>query len=269
MSRVTWVAVLAGLAIAGIGRSETYWIAWEGNDPNDWPEYAGWTRCYNPPGANRTLADGVLTFDSNDPQIFDYYVRYRTGALDCGPNEVFLLEFGLWVERVDYWADPAIGVHSDDGWAVAFDFGEDFIDSAHEYVIIPFVPGLAHAYTLVSSDMHTYTLYIDGTLTRQGWFAQRFLESSVGWGDCVQGAASAHHWFYFRFGVLPAPQTGDVNCDGTVDFADINPFVQALTDGEGYQETYSGCWPENADINGDGSVGFGDINPFVELLTTH
>ena len=59
---------------------------------------------------------------------------------------------------------------------------------------------------------------------------------------------------------------GDVNCDGTVDFGDINPFVQALTDQGAYQGTYPACWPENADINGDGSVDFGDINPFIELL---
>jgi hypothetical protein len=59
---------------------------------------------------------------------------------------------------------------------------------------------------------------------------------------------------------------GDLNCDGAVNFADINPFVLLLTDPAGWQAEHPGCPPLNGDINGDGSVGFGDINPFVALL---
>ena len=65
-----------------------------------------------------------------------------------------------------------------------------------------------------------------------------------------------------------APVTGDMNCDGVVDFGDINPFVQYLTDLPGWQATYIDCPVENGDINGDGVYpSFGDINPFVGLLT--
>jgi len=60
---------------------------------------------------------------------------------------------------------------------------------------------------------------------------------------------------------------GDLNCDGTVDFGDINPFVLAETDLAAWQAAYPGCPVANGDINGDGSVDFGDINPFVALLT--
>ncbi len=61
---------------------------------------------------------------------------------------------------------------------------------------------------------------------------------------------------------LPACR-GDTNCDGNIDFNDIDPFVAALSggaccDGTGY----------NCDINGDGQVDFNDIDPFVALLTT-
>ena len=62
---------------------------------------------------------------------------------------------------------------------------------------------------------------------------------------------------------LPA----DVNCDGRVDFDDINPFVLALTGADGYYDEYPECAWLNADCNGDGLVDFDDINPFVELLT--
>jgi hypothetical protein len=64
-------------------------------------------------------------------------------------------------------------------------------------------------------------------------------------------------------GVLP----GDLNCDGSVNFRDINPFVLSLTSPAGWQAAYPGCPRDNADTNGDGSVNFRDINPFVALLT--
>jgi hypothetical protein len=59
---------------------------------------------------------------------------------------------------------------------------------------------------------------------------------------------------------------GDLNCDGAMNFGDINPFVLALTDPGQYQSTYPGCDIMHGDINQDGSVNFGDINPFVALL---
>ena len=61
--------------------------------------------------------------------------------------------------------------------------------------------------------------------------------------------------------------TGDLNCDGSVNFSDINPFVQIMTNPTGWQATYPGCPALNGDIDGDGFVDFGDINPFVALLS--
>ncbi|MEW6251135.1 MAG: hypothetical protein AB1716_10845 [Planctomycetota bacterium] len=60
---------------------------------------------------------------------------------------------------------------------------------------------------------------------------------------------------------------GDCNCDGRVDFGDINPFVQALSDLPGWQQQYPNCPLGNPDVNGDGRIDFGDINPFVALLS--
>ena len=51
---------------------------------------------------------------------------------------------------------------------------------------------------------------------------------------------------------------GDVNMNGTVDFADISPFVAILT---------NGGFTVEADINQNGLVDFADIPPFVGLLT--
>ncbi|MEW6249726.1 MAG: hypothetical protein AB1716_03705 [Planctomycetota bacterium] len=60
---------------------------------------------------------------------------------------------------------------------------------------------------------------------------------------------------------------GDLNCDGAVNFSDINPFVLRLSDPQGYQTAYPYCPPANGDCNADGRVDFDDINPFVALLS--
>ena len=69
----------------------------------------------------------------------------------------------------------------------------------------------------------------------------------------------------------PTIKVGDLNCDGVVDFADINPFVLYLSNNAAWQTAFPGCPGENGDINGDGIYGqgaFDDINPFVALLSS-
>jgi hypothetical protein len=64
-----------------------------------------------------------------------------------------------------------------------------------------------------------------------------------------------------------APLLGDLNCDGVVNFDDINPFVLALSDPAGYAAAYPDCRLLNGDCDGDGDVDFDDINGFVALLS--
>jgi choice-of-anchor B domain-containing protein len=61
-------------------------------------------------------------------------------------------------------------------------------------------------------------------------------------------------------------ERGDVNCDGQVDFNDIDAFVTALTGEDNFNEQYPDCFYEVADANCDGSVAFDDIDPFVACL---
>jgi hypothetical protein len=105
-------------------------------------------------------------------------------------------------------------------------------------------------------------------------------DTSGRWGDYAavnpDPAASNVLWAHHEYGVggnwrtwiaqLVLPR-GDLNCDGSVNFADINPFVMAIANPDLYAATYPNCPLENRDINGDGSCNFGDINPFVALLT--
>jgi hypothetical protein len=66
-----------------------------------------------------------------------------------------------------------------------------------------------------------------------------------------------------------AQLVGDTNCDGTIDFFDIDPFVTALVQGQAAWEAIPGhtCDFLTAnDIDEDGNVDFFDIDPFVTLL---
>jgi hypothetical protein len=65
-----------------------------------------------------------------------------------------------------------------------------------------------------------------------------------------------------------AGKLGDMNCDGSVNFADINPFVICLSDPNVYEQGSQGCSAWYADCNGDGQINFADINAFVALIGT-
>jgi hypothetical protein len=60
---------------------------------------------------------------------------------------------------------------------------------------------------------------------------------------------------------------GDMNCDDAINTLDIEAFVMALTDPDGYETTYPDCDLLLADLNGDDSVNSLDIEAFVSLLT--
>ncbi len=64
------------------------------------------------------------------------------------------------------------------------------------------------------------------------------------------------------------PDLGDMNCDGAVDFFDIDGFVLAVTDPPGYAAAYPDCDIMLADINEDGAVDFFDISAFMACVTS-
>lgn len=59
---------------------------------------------------------------------------------------------------------------------------------------------------------------------------------------------------------------GDVNCDGEIDAFDIEPFLLALFDPEGYRQAHPTCDALLADIDQNGRVDAFDIEPFIDLL---
>lgn len=65
---------------------------------------------------------------------------------------------------------------------------------------------------------------------------------------------------------IPVFDQGDVNCDGSIDLSDVEPFLTALRDPAEYEQRYPDCDVNNADVDDDGSLNMGDVAPFVELL---
>ena len=65
----------------------------------------------------------------------------------------------------------------------------------------------------------------------------------------------------------PPACLGDADCDGDVDFFDIDPFVAKLgCPGSGPIGCALGCPWQNSDVDQDGDVDFFDIDPFVARL---
>ncbi|MBK9129147.1 MAG: hypothetical protein IPM13_15295 [Phycisphaerales bacterium] len=73
---------------------------------------------------------------------------------------------------------------------------------------------------------------------------------------------------FARWACAPAICAGDVNCDGAVNFDDIDLFVEALGYPGGAGWPYPDCPWLSADCDGDGDVDFDDIDPFVALIGT-
>jgi hypothetical protein len=79
-------------------------------------------------------------------------------------------------------------------------------------------------------------------------------------------AVSGSKWTSVAFWYEQPPLLADLDCSGAVDFDDIDPFVLALVDPDGYTQQYPDCDVTLADINRDASIDFDDIDPFVECL---
>lgn len=65
----------------------------------------------------------------------------------------------------------------------------------------------------------------------------------------------------------PQARVGDANCDGVVDFFDIDPFVVALSGQAAFDFVFPDCDWWSADCNENGVIDFFDIDPFVAVLS--
>ncbi len=91
-----------------------------------------------------------------------------------------------------------------------------------------------------------------------------------GWGDDPVSSIDTHIWTALPEAIVCAPippYAGDVNCDGTVDFFDIDAFILAYYDAAGYEAAYPDCDIQRADCNYDGVIDYLDILEFITFIT--
>jgi hypothetical protein len=178
-------------------------------------------------------------------------------TMDPDPNAT-LLAAGVASFEVVF-QEPVLAQPSDftlvgaRGGPVAFDYA--YNPDRNAVTLTPAAPLATDTYTLTVADTivePTYSQPLDGELVKPD--SPNPLPS----GDGVEGGAAVAQFFLTR--------TGDVNCDGALNFDDIDPFVLALSDPAGYTSEFAGCPLANADANGDGAVNFDDIDAFVDLL---
>ncbi len=82
--------------------------------------------------------------------------------------------------------------------------------------------------------------------------------------DRLLGTTATWNRFQLRFYGTRWP--GDLNCDGLVNFDDLDAFVLALSDPSAYATMFPNCDMTLADLNEDGAVNFDDIDPFIAAL---
>lgn len=106
------------------------------------------------------------------------------------------------------------------------------------------------------------------------------VEASAIFAEAVESLVSANEGtvldvplltaFYTRtatsFNAVYSAVAGDFNGDGVVNTEDINPFILALTNIDGFGVEYA-LHPAAYDLNGDGVVNTEDINFFITTLT--
>ena len=114
------------------------------------------------------------------------------------------------------------------------------------------------------ADWNVVSVLVSDFVTPTGQVRLRFSAEDDEYDSVTEAGLDA--FLVTNFVCAPTYVPGDCNCDGYVDFFDIDAFVLALNDLAGYGTAYPDCNPLNADCNGDGAVDFFDIDAFVAIL---
>lgn len=211
-----------------------------------------WTRydfCNAPPGFN--FASKIMMY--SDGEIFEV----TDGQQFPQSPDLNNLSQVVWQHY-----DPALDLYFVDQWesGSAFTLADD-----------AFIPVINDLSQVAFDRWDPVREQVDIWLYRDGEFFQITRDpfdnivpdinnkSELCWGAGVDHAAMDIHYLR-RFDL------GDVNCDGTIDAFDIEPFIFALFDPDAYLIRYPTCDPLLADLDESGAVNSFDIEPFLALL---
>jgi hypothetical protein len=237
---------------------------WTVGDTGDTATTGIWTRnipqaTLAQPGSDHTPAPGVMCWvtDYRGGSLGDYDVdggktTVKTPIFNLSAYSAVTISYWRWYSN-DEGASPNADTFRVD---ISSNGGTTWVNAE---TVGPAGPE-------ASGDWYYHALNVTDFVPLTSQIRLRFVAEDAGAGSIVEAAVDD-----FRIETVdctpPAFPVGDLNCDGTVGFGDINPFVLALANPDGYVAAYPNCDINLGDINGDGSVNFGDINPFVALLT--
>src|SRR5690606_38299158 len=99
--------------------------------------------------------------------------------LNPHPGESFTAEWRVLIlENTGPAGDSGFTIARDGGGTLAFQFGKDFMRSSREQWQIAFTADVYHTFRLLSSDMVTYSLWVDGHHVRDGTWDLNSLNES-------------------------------------------------------------------------------------------
>ena len=199
--------------------------------------YYGWneTSLY---GGIQIAADDWLC-DSNHPVTgIRWWGSYRGWN---GPAPAFR---GVEAFYITIWTDVPVGVGEDfshPGEVIWEYYAEIFTEERYGWDVDPIDNSLETCFY--------YTVDLDLPF----WFYQEPLDNI--------------YWLSIAAIQPECPCDPDMNCDGSVDLGDIDPFVLAMTDRATYEAMYPACDWYKGDLDCDGDIDFRDQDIFVNVLT--
>lgn len=233
------------------------------------PEEQGWqhTHFCTP---ERWLADGLLYEDVDigecapPPGDGDRDTYKRPIDEFIGVPE-FFVEWRMWTTALEPWGGfpgAVIAIGNQGGVNYWFGFAQDELEHTHDSFqideFIDITPGL-HTYHLRIFNDISYRIYIDGEVVFEGAPAGPYpaFNPSIGWNTQAWTLDNVTQWQFVRYGVPPAPASGDFSGDGEVDDDDLFYFEECLNSPAG---NWIGCaW---ADFDGDSDVDCQDADAF-------
>lgn len=170
--------------------------------------------------------------------------------------------------------DPSIDNLTRVAWTVGVDARTLGIDIWEAGVVTRFRPGAVSARLNERGDV-AFTMLDPATRVAYGWLFRDGvfyrLDTEPNWTASDINSRGSVVW---RFGSFPNADVrlllrlpaGDLNCDGALNGADLEPFFQALGNPADYVNAFPGCDRTLADMNEDGAVNGADIDKFFAAL---
>jgi hypothetical protein len=184
------------------------------------------------------------------------------GRLNMSGGTITGLEYPQEVERFVTHFDMPDGAWNEDHWATGNHLQLDggliecwAFNLKPDYATVDITGGTIIQKRANPSDIANWeTIWQDaGGLTAYG-----------GAGEIVVDTTTQEGWIIVT--ATPPLAMGDMDCDGDIDFDDIDPFVLGLNNPSLYETTFGVPPAVKGDMDGDGDFDFDDIPGFVDAL---